>query len=42
MSVSMVATSNVSSEKGGSESGGDLKSNHEAVSWGGGWVSEMN
>lgn len=43
MSVNMVVTSNVSSKKGQSGSGGDLKNNHGAVSCGGGgWVSEMN
>ena len=45
MSVNMVATSNVSSEKGWSGSGGDLKNNQGAVSCGGGelwgrWVGE--
>ena len=47
MSVNMVATSNVSSEKGWSGSGGDLKNNQGAVSCGGGelwgrWVGEWN
>lgn len=43
MSVNMVTTSNVSSEKGWSVGDRDLKNNHGAISWGGGgWVSDMN